>query len=61
MGLRSGVVTGESAELVAARRRIRELECELAVSKRANELLRVNRPGFPGGFGVPRVFRGQLA
>lgn len=39
-GLRRGVSTGESAELAAARRRIRELETELAVTKRANELLR---------------------
>ena len=39
-GLRPGVTTGESTELAAARRRIRELECELAVTKRANELLR---------------------
>lgn len=39
-GLRSGVSTAESAELAAARRRIRELECELAVTRRANELLR---------------------
>ena len=39
-GLRPGAATGESAELVAARRRIRELECELEVTRRANELLR---------------------
>ena len=38
-GLRPGVTTAESAELAAARQRIRELECELAVTKRANELL----------------------
>ena len=31
-GLRPGVTTGESAELVAARRRIRELECELVTA-----------------------------
>ena len=37
--LRPGVSTAESAELAAARRRIRELESELAVTKRANELL----------------------
>ena len=39
-GLRSGVTTAESLELAAARRRIRELETELAVTRRANELLR---------------------
>ena len=39
-GLRSGVTTAESAELSAARKRIRELETELAVTKRANELLK---------------------
>ena len=39
-GLRPGVTTAESAELAAASQRIRELECELAVTKRANELLK---------------------
>ena len=39
-GVRPGVTTAESLELAAARRRIRELECELAVTRRANELLR---------------------
>ncbi len=39
-GLLPGVTTAESAELAAARRRIREVESELAVTKRANELLR---------------------
>ena len=39
-GLRPGVSTAESIELRAARRRIRELETELAVTKRANELLK---------------------
>ena len=39
-GLRPGVSTAESVQLAAARKRIRELECELAVTKRANELLR---------------------
>ena len=38
-GLRSGVTTAESVELAAARKRIRELETELAVTRRANELL----------------------
>jgi transposase len=39
-GLRAGVSTSESVELAAARKRIRELETELAVTKRANELLK---------------------
>ena len=39
-GLRPGVSTAESAELAAGRRRIRELETELAVTKRAFELLK---------------------
>ena len=34
-GLRAGVTTAESVELAAARKRIRELETELAVTKRA--------------------------
>ena len=38
--MRPGVTSAESLELAAARRRIRELECELAVTRRANELLR---------------------
>ncbi|MFZ2443655.1 MAG: transposase [Ilumatobacteraceae bacterium] len=39
-GLRAGVSTSESAELAAARKRIRELETELDVTRRANELLK---------------------
>lgn len=39
-GLRVGVSTSEATELAAARKRIRELETELAVTKRANELLK---------------------
>jgi transposase-like protein len=39
-GQRAGVSTTESAEMAAARKRIRELETELAVTKRANELLK---------------------
>ena len=39
-GLRVGMSTTETAELSAARTRIRELETELAVTKRANELLK---------------------
>ena len=43
-GLRPGVTSTENAELVAARRRIAELEAELAVTRRANELLRDAAP-----------------
>jgi transposase len=39
-GQRSGVSAAESAEPAAARKRIRELETELAVTKRANELFK---------------------
>ncbi len=39
-GLRPGVSSSDHAELVAARRRIAQLESELAVAKRAAELLR---------------------
>ena len=39
-GLRPGVSTAESVDLAAARKRIRELETELAVTKRAFELLK---------------------
>ena len=39
-GLDAGLTTGERAELVAARKRIRELETELAVHRRATELLK---------------------
>lgn len=39
-GLAAGVATAESAELTAARKRIRELETELALTRRANELLK---------------------
>jgi transposase-like protein len=39
-GLEPGLATAEKAELVAARRRIRELEAELAVHRRATELLK---------------------
>ena len=39
-GIRPGVTTAESVELAAANRRIRELETELAVTKRAFELLK---------------------
>lgn len=39
-GRKPGVTTIESTELVAARRRIGELETELAATRRANELLK---------------------
>ncbi|MBW2362733.1 MAG: transposase [Deltaproteobacteria bacterium] len=39
-GLEAGVTTAEHAELQAAKRRIRELETELAVHRRATELLK---------------------
>jgi transposase len=48
-GLESGTSTSESAELMAARKRIRELETELAVTKRANELLKAQSDPKGGG------------
>ncbi len=39
-GLEAGVSTSEQSELAAARRRIRELETELAIHRRATELLK---------------------
>jgi transposase-like protein len=39
-GLEPGLSTAERAELAAAKRRIRELEAELAVHRRAAELLK---------------------
>jgi len=39
-GLEAGVTTSEFAELAAAKRRIRELETELAIHRRATELLK---------------------
>lgn len=39
-GLEAGLSTAEHAELTAARRRIRELETELAIHRRATELLK---------------------
>jgi transposase-like protein len=38
-GLEPGLSSKEQAELVAARRRIRELETEVAIHRRASELL----------------------
>jgi hypothetical protein len=43
-GSEAGLTTAEHAELVAARKPIRELEIELAVHRRAAELLK-ERPG----------------
>lgn len=48
-GQAPGFTTGEAAELVAARRRIRELETELAVVRRANELLKAQVVSPKGG------------
>lgn len=48
-GVRQGITTSESIELRAARRRIRELETELAVTKRVNELLREQTDPKGGG------------
>jgi transposase-like protein len=39
-GLEAGLSSAEKAELVAARKRIRELEAEVAVHRRATELLK---------------------
>ncbi len=39
-GLEAGVSTIEQAELAAAKRRIRELEAEFAIHRRATELLK---------------------
>jgi transposase len=39
-GERTGLASNDREELVAARRRIAQLEAELAATKRANELLR---------------------
>ena len=39
-GIEAGLTSGEKAELVAARKRIRELETEVAIHRRATELLK---------------------
>ena len=39
-GLEAGLSSSEHAELAAAKRRIRELETELAIHRRATELLK---------------------
>lgn len=48
-GLRAGMSTSESVELAAARKRIRDLETELEVTKRANELLKAQTDPKGGG------------
>jgi transposase-like protein len=53
-GLLAGVTTAESAELTAARKRIRDLETELAVTKRANELLKAQTDPKGDGRSSPR-------
>ena len=47
-GLEPGLTSGEKEELRAARRRIAELETDLAVTRRANELLKAQVVS-PGG------------
>jgi transposase len=47
-GLVPGLSSAEKAELAAARRRIAELETELAVTRRAAELLKETAPPFDG-------------
>lgn len=39
-GVEPGMTTAEHTELAALRKRVRELECELAIHRRATELLR---------------------
>ena len=47
-GLEAGLSSAEKAELVAARKRIRELEADVAVHRRATELLK-EKSGPKGG------------
>ena len=51
-GLEAGLTTAEHAELVAARKRIRELETEVAIHRRATELLK-EQTGDPKGGSRP--------
>ena len=53
-GLRAGLSTGESAELTAAKKRIRELESELGVTKRVNELLKAQTDPKGAGRSSPK-------
>lgn len=48
-GVRAGTSTSELAELSAARKRIRELETELEITRRANELLKAQSDPKGGG------------
>jgi len=48
-GVWPGVTTAESVELARARRRIRELETELTVVRRSNELLKEQTDPKGGG------------
>ena len=48
-GVDPGLTCEEAAELAAARRRIAELETELAATGRANELLKAQVPSPKGG------------
>jgi transposase-like protein len=47
-GLAPGLSSPEREELAAARRRIAQLETELAVTRRATELLKEQAPPFDG-------------
>lgn len=53
-GLEVGLTTAEHAELVAARKRIRELETEVAIHRRATELLK-EQTADPKGASRPSV------
>ncbi|MFZ1490199.1 MAG: transposase [Ilumatobacteraceae bacterium] len=53
-GLVAGVTTAELAALTAARKRIRDLETELAITKRANELLKAQTNPKGDGRSSPR-------
>ena len=48
-GMEAGLTTAEQAELVAARKRIRELETEVAIHRQATELLKEQTPDPKGG------------
>ena len=43
-GLKSGTSSSDNTELIAAKRRIKELEAELAIHQRAAELLKASVP-----------------
>jgi transposase len=47
-GLMPGLSSPEKQELTAARRRIAQLETELAITRRATELLKEQAPPFDG-------------